>query len=55
MDFGPGGTCARITSSFHHLPVVTKVRLPEGLVDGQPRKVGDQRYVALLRSAAARY
>ena len=28
VDLAPGGICTPITSSFHHFPVVTEVRLP---------------------------
>ena len=42
MDLAPGGICPPTTNSFHHFPVVTEVRLPEGLLDGQP-ECGDQR------------
>jgi uncharacterized membrane protein YeiH len=30
VDIAPGGICTPITSSFHHFPVVTEVRLPAG-------------------------
>jgi hypothetical protein len=32
----PGGVCPPIANSFHHFPIVTEVRLPEGPVDDQP-------------------
>jgi hypothetical protein len=40
------------TNSCHHSPFMTKVRLPTGLVDGQP-VVRRPAVCALLRSAAA--
>ena len=38
MDFAPGGICAPNTSSFHHLPDMTKVRRPEVVPAGRRRQ-----------------